>query len=338
MDVPRQEQIETAMKLRQLGSSDTRVAPLGLGGNVFGYFSDRDQTQRTMDVALDNGINYVDTADVYSDGESEMLIGASIKATRTSWFVATKAGVTSDGSNRGLGRRKNILSKVDASLKRLGTDYIDLYQMHHYDPMTPLEETLETLNELVQQGKILHAGVSNYTGAELRRANELSKINNTAPIVSVQNLYHLLKRDIEEDLIPPCQDTGTSVVVYGVLARGILSGKYSSATLPPSGSRAESSNNVRGDLEPEVLSVVQSLHEFAQKRGKTATQLAVAWVLRLSEISTVLIGIRNGQQLLDILPGSDWIFDEDELSEIDRLIGDTSRFNHLALGSQFRPN
>jgi aryl-alcohol dehydrogenase-like predicted oxidoreductase len=325
------------MKYRELGNSGETVSPMGLGGNVFGYYCDAVETRRIMDVALDSGINYVDTADVYSDGKSESLIGAAIGGRRDRWFIATKVGVTSDGTNHGIGSRKNILTKVEASLKRLGTNHIDLYQMHHFDPTTPIEETLSALSDLVTQGKIRYFGVSNYTGAELLESARLSLTTGTPTVSSVQNLYHLLKRDIERDLLPAIRETGASVIAYGVLARGILSNKYQQGVPPPSGSRAESSANVRSDLDPDVLTLVQSLHKFAQSSEKSSAQLAAAWALRLPEVCTILLGIRNEHQLQEILPGLSWTLTKEELTEVEEIVGDTSRFESLALGSQFRP-
>jgi aryl-alcohol dehydrogenase-like predicted oxidoreductase len=325
------------MKLRQLGTGGPLVSPIGLGGNVFGYFCDQNETRRIMDVALDNGINYVDTADAYSEGHSEQFIGAAVQGRRDDWFVATKAGIASDGTNRGLGRKANILRKVDASLKRLGTDYIDLYQMHHFDPITPLEETLGVLNDLVEAGKIRFAGVSNFTGEELRQSAKLSLQDSMVRIQSVQNLYHLLKREVERELIPACRDTGASVIAYGALARGILAGKYRANTPLPNGSRAESSSNVRADLDPAVLSIVQNLDEFARKRGKSVGQLALAWILRIPEVSTTVVGIRNEQQLLENLLGANWPLTQQDLANIDEIVGEPEHFRHLPLGARFRP-
>jgi len=209
--------------------------------------------------------------------------------------------------------------------------------MHHFDPITPVEETLGTLGDLVTQGKIRFIGTSNYTGDELRRSSPTSATDTPPRISSVQNMYHLLKRGIEDDLVPACQETGTSVIVYGVLARGVLARNYRSSAQPPKGSRAESSANVQADLDPDVLSVAQRLQEFARKYGKSGSQLAVAWALRIQEVSTVLIGIRNKQHLKEIVPGTDWILSDEELNEINRIVGDINRFQHLALGAKFHP-
>ena len=322
------------MRQRRLGSTGPLVSCLGLGGNIFGHFCDAAETRRVMDIALDHGINYVDTADVYSDGRSEELIGAAARGRRDRWFIATKAGVASMGTSRGLGRRSTIMAKIDASLARLSTDRVDLYQMHHPDPITPLEETQGALNDLVTQGKVRFVGVCNYTGAQLRRCAAVSDAEGLVRVSSVQNLYHVLKREAESDIFPACREVGVGGVMYGVLARGILAGKYTMGQTPPPESRATTSGNVRADLDPDVLSVVDKLREFAAARNRALVQLPLAWALRRPEVSTVLVGVRNEHQFLGVVPAVDWTLSSAEVADIERIVGDTSRFRHLALGSQ----
>ena len=321
------------MRRRQLGGSGPEVPVLGLGGNVFGHFTDASETRRIMDVAFDAGMPYVDTADVYSDGLSEELIGQAVANHRDQWFIATKAGVVTDGSRRGLGNSEVVASRMDASLRRLGTDYVDLFQMHHWDPATPVEETLTALDGLVRSGKARFVGVSNYSGAELRSATIAATERNLTRLVSVQTIYHLLKPRAEDDIFPACRSANLGVVVYGALARGILAGRYNSGRTPPVDSRAESSIRVRADLEPAVLDIVERLTKFAISRRATVGQLAIAWILRRPEVSTVLIGVRGEEQLKGNLPAAEWDLTDEEIAEIENIVEDPGRFYHLALGS-----
>jgi aryl-alcohol dehydrogenase-like predicted oxidoreductase len=227
---------------------------------------------------------------------------------------------------------------VDASLRRLGTDYIDLYQMHHWDPVTPLEETLTALDAIVQEGKARYIGVSNYTGAELKSACSMAaKRNLTAPISS-QSMYHLLKPGAEHEVFPVCHGESVGAIIYGALARGILAGRYRGVSTPPVDSRAESSARVRADLEPTVVAILERLAQFATLQGFTVGQLAIAWVLRRPEVSTVLIGVRGEDQLRDNIPAADRDLTTKEIAEIAEIVGDPGQFDHLALGSSPPPN
>ena len=321
------------MKYRNLGRSNLQVSCLALGGNILGHFCNRQETATIIDAARNLGINLIDTADVYSEGLSEEFIGASIRNCRDHWIIGTKVGVRSGEAPGKKGRKEYILCRVEESLRRLSTDYIDLYQMHHFDPETPLEETLDALHSLVQQGKVRYIGASNYSGARLAHSLRLARALDCTPFSSIQNHYNLLKRDLEGDVLPVCREEQISVIVYGALARGVLSGKYMLGQDPPPGSRASMSSSIKADLTETVLRTVQNLTAFAERRGKTVENSALAWVLRRTEVATLVVGVRNVVQLRANVAAVNWRFSESELIEIERIVGDLAKFRNVSLGS-----
>ena len=321
------------MKYRNLGRSNLQVSCLALGGNILGHFCNRQETATIIDAARNLGINLIDTADVYSEGLSEEFIGASIRNCRDHWIIGTKVGVRSGEAPGKKGRKEYILCRVEESLRRLSTDYIDLYQMHHFDPETPLEETLDALHLLVQQGKVRYIGASNYSGEQLRHSLQLAHTLDLTSFSSTQNQYNLFKRDTESDVFPVCKEARVGVIVYGALARGVLSGKYCSGQGLPLGSRASISASIRADLTETVLQTVENLTIFAERRGKTVGNLALAWALRSTQVATLVVGVRNVAQLQANVGAVNWELSESELVEIDRIVGDLERFRSVSLGS-----
>jgi len=321
------------MKYRNLGKSRLRVSCLALGGNIFGYVCDKKGTGELIRSAGDLGINLIDTADVYSDGISEEYIGAAIKNCRNKWIIATKVGVRTGEPANGKGSKRYIMNAIDASLRRLGTDHIDLYQMHHFDAGTPIEETLEALNELIKQGKVLHIGCSNYNAEQLKGSFEAARAHCLKPFSTLQSSYNLFKRDIEDEIFRVCSEKGIGFIAYGVLARGVLSGKYNAGQEIPKGSRASLSKNVRADLNDTVSQAVARLTAFAGKRGKSVGNLALAWALHREEVSTVVMGVRNMGQLKENIGSVGWELSGSELLEIDDMIGDLGQFKEVSLGS-----
>lgn len=289
-----------------------------------------------LDAARDSGINLIDTADVYSQGLSEEFIGASIKSRRDYWVIASKVGVRSGESPSGKGRKEYILRGVEESLCRLGTEYIDLYQMHHFDPETPIEETLECLHGLVLGGKVRYIGASNYSEEQLRGSQHTAMLLGFTPFTAIQSQYNLLKREIETVLFPVCRQLHVGVMIYGALARGVLSGKYRWGQSVPAGSRASTSASTKTDLNESVLKTVEGLAAFADLQGKSVSQLALAWILRKIEVSTVLVGVRNVAQLLDDVNAVNWTLSDADLMEVDRIIGDLGRYRSSSLGSFVR--
>jgi len=287
------------MRYKKIKFIDKKVSVISLGGNIFGYLTDYAQTHKLLTHAKEYGVNTIDTADVYSNGLSESYIGDALYKNRQDWVIATKCGLQSHQAPGGLGRKNSILSKLDSSLRRLRTDYIDIYQMHHFDSETPLEETFSTLSDCVKAGKIRAIGVSNYSLDQLQRSILCINENNFEPIVSAQCHFNLFKFEAMRNFFPTCHAHSISVLPYGVLARGILGAKYSSNKLIPVGSRAEISDSIRGDLSDEVLFAVSNLKFYSESLNLSLATLATAWVLANSHVTSAILGIRDIEQLAD---------------------------------------
>lgn len=320
------------MIYRSLGRSGLRVSCLGIGGNIFGRFGGRKEVAGILAAAAACGINLVDTADVYSEGESERLIGEALAGSRDSWIVATKLGLRTGESYRGRASRKDIMAGVEASLARLRTDRIDLYQLHHFDSGTPLNETIGALDTLKKQGKIRAVGASNYTAAQLREALKTADGLALERFCSVQCAYNLMKREIEGEMLPLCGRERVGVLAYAAMARGVLSGKYSAGSEPPAASRAAVSESIRGDLTPEVLGAASRLKAVAGRIGRSTGGLALAWVLRRPEVASVLLGVRDARQLAEDAADLDRPLTDGELREIEEAVGDPRRYESLCLG------
>ncbi len=320
------------MTYRKLGSQ-IKISRIGLGGNVFGYFTNQKETTQIIAEAAYLGINFIDTASVYSKGLSEILIGQAIKKDRPKWIIATKVGVQSHEKPDGKGTRDSILKSVEGSLKRLKTDYIDLYQMHHYDSKTPLEETISALEFLAQQGKIRAFGVTNYTSEQLLELIFTIKQLNFPHFISVQQHYNLFKRDLEKQIFPIAVKNNLGIIVYGALARGILSGKYKRINIMPARSRAEVSQSVRNDLTTDVIRATELLQEYARYNGWILPGLALAWTLLKSEVSSVLVGIRFIKQLQIVKQALGIALTHKHITEMDSCIGDLSKYKDISLGS-----
>ncbi|NQU67565.1 MAG: aldo/keto reductase [Candidatus Marinimicrobia bacterium] len=323
------------MKYETIGYTNLQVSKIGIGGNIFGYLLDENQTKYLLDSAFDLGINFIDTADVYSNGLSETLISKAISGRRDKWIIASKVGIKSDEESNGLGGKSNIKDKVEKSLKRLNTDYIDLYQLHHYDSKTPLEETLSAFEDLISEGKILYAGCSNFNFEQLETSLSISSNQNLYGFSSIQLNYNLLKRNFEKNLLPLCLKHQIGVIVYGALGRGILSDKYlnvdtgKAAYIP----RAQMSESIRKDITPELLALLSHLDGYAhEKFGSNLQTLAISWLLHQESLSSILLGMRSTVQLIENLNALELKLTEENINEIDELIGDYSVINSLSLG------
>ena len=294
------------MKYRQLGKHGVKVSEVSLGSWLtYGNATEEDTARACIEKAYDLGINFFDTANVYARGKSEEVVGRALAAyDRWSFVLATKVYFPmGEGPNdKGLGR-KHIFEQCHASLKRLGTDYIDLYQAHRYDKETPLEETLVAFDDLVRQGKVLYYGVSQWTAGEIAHATDIVRMGRLHPIASNQPYYNALGRDLEKEVIPLCGREGIGLVVYSPLAQGLLTGKYRPGQPLPADSRAaDPSQNMflnNGKLDETVLEKVQKLQPIAERNGLTMSQLALAWCLRRSEVSSVIIGASKPSQVED---------------------------------------
>ena len=312
------------MQYRRLGKWGVKVSEVSLGSWLtYGGATADDAAIACVEKAWDLGINFFDTANVYARGKSEEVVGRALKPyRRDGYFLATKVFFPmGDGPNdRGLSR-KHIFDQCHLSLQRMGTDYIDLYQCHRYDPETPLEETLLAMDDLIRQGKVLYWGVSQWSADQIQAAVDQCRLRGLHLPVSNQPLYNALNRDLEKDVLPTCAREGLGQVVYSPLAQGLLTGKYKPGTPLPEGSRAsDPSQNMflgRGELDQALLSKIQTLEPIAAARGISMSQLALAWCLRKPEISSVIIGASKPEQVVDNAGASGVVLASDEISAID---------------------
>jgi aryl-alcohol dehydrogenase-like predicted oxidoreductase len=318
------------MKYNLLGNTGLKVSELCMGTMTFGgkgYWTaigtlDQQAVDSLMKRSIDAGINFIDTANVYSEGLSEEMTGKSIRnlgLKRDELIVATKVrGKVSDNPN-GIGlTRKHILHEVETSLQRLHTDYIDLYQIHGYDELTPLEETIDTLDGLVKSGKVRYIGASNLAAWQLMKSLSYSTYNRTSKFVSLQAYYTVAGRDLERELIPLLKDQNVGLMVWSPLAGGLLSGKYRR-----NGEGAEGARRASFDFPPinkeRAFDIIDVLEPMAKEKNATVAQLALAWLLHQPVITTVIIGANKPEQLEDNLKAIDVKFTADELQKINEV-------------------
>ncbi len=310
------------MEYRTLGRSGLHVSVVGLGCNNFGMKIDKDATAAVVNRAIDAGITLFDTANIYGGaGKSEEFLGAALGARRHDVIVATKfAGPMGQGPlNRGAGRR-HIYEQVEASLRRLDTGYIDLYQVHFPDPTTPIEETLRALDDLVRAGKVRYIGCSNFAGWQVAEAQSTARANHLNPFVSAQNEYNLLDRRIERELVPACNAYGLGVLPYFPLASGFLTGKYRHGEPPPQGTRLQ----MWGPRGEQVLSernfeVLAKLEAFATSRGHTMLELAFGWLASQTYIPSVIAGATTPEQIEQNVAAASWKLTQEEMDEVNGL-------------------
>ncbi|MFH1085984.1 MAG: aldo/keto reductase [Chloroflexota bacterium] len=295
------------MEYRRLGKSGLKVARICLGTMTYGREADEATSFQLMDRYIDLGGNFVDTADGYSSGVSEEVVGRWLKqrGCRARIVLATKVYATmGPGPNDGGLSRMHIQQGVEASLKRLQTDVIDLYQIHRWDPACPVEETLEALNDLVRQGKVRYVGCSNLKGWHLTKFSHIAREHDWASFVSIQPVYNAISRGIELEVLPLCQAEGLGVITYNPLAGGMLTGKYRRGQPMPSGARLEAfSGYFERYYSDQALDLVEAFVQAAQQRGVTPAQLALAWVLAEPAVTCPILGARNLEQMNDTLGG-----------------------------------
>lgn len=309
------------MNYRIVPGTSLQVSELCLGGNIFGHFCSFEQTKQIIDYAYSQGINFIDTANVYSDGLSETYIGEAIKGKREKFIIATKAGLKSNQKPEHVFTENYIFKSVEESLKRLQTDYIDIYQIHNFDQAVPLEETFRALNELVEQKKVKYIGCSNYTAQQLNESLLLKTTNRFKhQFVSLQNPYNLLNRDLEKELLSLCNQSNTGILAYNSLARGLLTGKYKDALKIPPHFRAAQSASIKKQLTPQLIATVGKLEEFARNKGHTVIELSLAWILAKKEINSVIVGVRNVEQLQGCIGATEWRLTAQDLQEIEKII------------------
>jgi aryl-alcohol dehydrogenase-like predicted oxidoreductase len=294
----------TTTTYHPLGASGLKVSKLWLGTMMFGDQTDALQAASIVDASRDAGINAIDTANAYAAGESEHITGRLIAADRERWVLATKlANPMGPGPNeRGLSR-KHMMSAVDASLKRLNTDFVDVLYLHREDPSTPLEETLTAVAQLIERGKVHHFGLSNFRAWRVARVAEMCRAMGIAQPIVCQPPYNAMSRQIETELLPCCAHYGLGAVVYSPLARGVLSGKYKAGAAPPEGSRAARNDSriMQTEFRPESLALAEKMADHARAHGLTPTQLALGWVWNNTLVNGVIGGPKTLAQWQDYL-------------------------------------
>jgi aryl-alcohol dehydrogenase-like predicted oxidoreductase len=310
------------MELRQIGKSDLKVSVVGLGCNNFGGRLDLEGSRAVIDLALEKGVNFFDTADSYgTNGGSEITLGKVLGARRKNIILATKFGWPLDASGTKQGAsRKYIMSAVEASLSRLNTDWIDLYQMHVADPSTPIEETLRALEDLVKQGKVRHIGCSNLKPEDISLAQSTAAKLGAPGFITCQDHYNLLARGIEDKLIPELRRLGMALIPYAPLASGLLTGKFRRNAEMPKGSRVANSPKVAERyLNDATWQMIESLIAFSEKRGHTLFELAIAWIASRDPVCSVIAGAMSTQQLDANLAAISWRLTAEDIAEVDKI-------------------
>jgi aryl-alcohol dehydrogenase-like predicted oxidoreductase len=316
------------VEYRRLGSSGLKVSEIGLGSWLtYGVGVGADVARQCVARAYDLGVNFFDTANGYGRGAAERVLGEALAAyPRESYVLATKVYFPmGDGPNDSGLSRKHVIEQCNASLRRLGVDYVDLYQCHRYDDETPLDETLRALEDLVRQGKVLYTGVSEWTAGQIEDALGIADECGFDRIVSNQPEYSLLQRRIEAKVLPVCAREGVGQVVWSPLAQGVLTGKYARGQTPPADSRAASSRMggfIRRWMTDEVLEAVEKLGRVADQAGMTVAQLALAWVLREPNLASAIVGASRPAQLEENCAASGRKLDADVLAAIDRAVAE----------------
>jgi aryl-alcohol dehydrogenase-like predicted oxidoreductase len=316
------------MEKRFLGTSGLQVPVLTFGTMTFGGTGNQqnvgsvqvDEARRMIDICLDHGTNFFDTADVYSGGRSEEILGQAIGQRRDDLLIATKLNgpMGDDDNDRGQSRH-HIIRACEDSLRRLGTDYIDLYQVHSIDERTPPEESLRALDDLVRQGKVRYIGCSNHSAWHVMKALATSQRLNVERYVSLQAYYSLIARELEHELVPVCLDQGVGILVWGPLSSGFLTGRQSRGEQPPAGTR-RAANGETGSIEPDrAFDIVDVLKEIAVERKVTVPQVALNWLLRRPGVSSVIIGARTTDQLEDNLATVTWTLSDEEVARLDQV-------------------
>lgn len=316
------------MEYRNVGRSGLRVSALSFGTATFGgsneFFkawgqTDIDQARRLVDIALDGGINLFDTADVYSDGAAETILGEAIAGRREQLLISTKAGFRTGPGPDDIGSsRAHLISACEASLRRLKTDRIDLWQMHAFDALTPIEETLRAFEDLVKAGKVRFIGCSNFSGWHLMKALGISDQQGLPRYVAHQAYYSLLAREYEWELMPLALDQGVGTVVWSPLSGGRLSGKIRRGQQAPAESRAAQQNSSDANSDERLFNIVDALDAVAKEVGKTVSQVALRWVMQRPSVATLIIGARKESQLVENLAAAEFSLSSEQMEQLDR--------------------
>jgi aryl-alcohol dehydrogenase-like predicted oxidoreductase len=303
------------VRYRQLGRSGLTVSVVGLGCNNFGGRIDLEASRAVVDAALDVGITLFDTADIYGNrGGSETILGQLLQGRRDQVVLATKWGASMGDDATARGSRRYIRRAIEASLRRLQTDRIDLYQLHVPDPNTPMAETLAAVDELVKEGKVLYVGSSNLTAWQIADAEWLARTNGFERFVSAQNHYSLLERDAEKELLPACETFGVGVLPFYPLANGLLTGKYRRDQARPTGTRMD-----EREIPEATYDRIEALDDFAKQRGHSLLELAISALASRPVISSVIAGATKAEQVVANAAAGDWELGDDDLAALSEL-------------------
>lgn len=309
------------MEYRQLGKSGVQASVIGLGTNQFGGKVDQAGVEAIIGTAVDLGINFIDTANVYQEGRSEESLGRALRGRWHQVLLATKAYFpVGEGPNERGASRHHLRHAVENSLRRLQTDHIDLYQMHRWDQRTPIEETLRALDELVRAGKVRYIGASGYAAWQLAHANLLADVKGWEPFITIQPHYHMMERDIERELIPYCNAFGLGILPYFPLAGGFLTGKYRRDEPAPKGARGETSQYVQKYMTEANFDRVEKLQAWAAVRDRSMVHLAHAWLLAQPQVSSVISGVTRVEQLKENAGAHDWNLSPEDVAEIEDIL------------------
>ena len=310
------------MEYRRLGDSGLKVSEIGLGCNNFGMRIEQEATTAVVNAALEAGINFFYTADIYGGARSELMLGQALGARRHDIVLATKFAMpVGEGLDKSGGSRRYVMRAVEASLKRLGTDYIDLYQMHQPDPDTPIEETLGALDDLVTSGKVRYLGNSNFAGWQIADADWISRTGHMSRFISAQNNWSLLERAVETEVIPACERFGLGMLPFFPLASGLLTGKYRRGEAPQQDTRL-AAWGTRGAkaLSDRNFDRVEKLTAYAEEAGHTMLELAFAWLLGHASVSSVIAGATRPEQVKANAATAAWRLTPDQVAEVAKLV------------------
>jgi aryl-alcohol dehydrogenase-like predicted oxidoreductase len=305
------------MDYRRTGASGLVVSSVGLGCNNFGMRIDDDASRAVVDAAFDAGITFFDTADIYGGGQSEEFLGAALTGRRDEAVIATKFGApTGKGPYRSGGSRRYVHAACEASLRRLGTDYIDLYYLHYPDAQTPIEETLSALDDLVRQGKVRYVASSNFASWQVVEAELVARARGTERFVACQVEWNLLQRDVEREVVPVCRRYGVGILPYFPLASGLLTGKYRRGEAFPEGSRLDAMPYFASVATDANFDTVDRLEAVARDAGRGLVDLAMSWLAGEAGVSSVLVGATRPEQVKANVAAAEWQLSPDELAAV----------------------
>lgn len=309
------------MEYRQLGRSGVRVSLIGLGTNRFGTVVSQEEVNNIIDAALDLGINHIDTADIYTGGRSEEALGVALKGRWDRFVLATKGTMEAgEGPNDRGASRYHLMNTLEASLRRLQSDHVDLYYVHRWDPDTPVDETLRALDDMVRSGKVRYVGASNFASWQLAHANLLAELRGWSTFVVLQSHYHMLEREVEKQELPYCRAHQVGFVPYFPLAGGFLTGKYRRGKPAPPGSRGESNEYVQGYMTDANYDKIEKLQAWVESHGHKLNELAHAWLLAHPEVPSVISGATKLEHVQANAQSAGWTLSAEELAEVNAIL------------------